>query len=102
VRATRGLILAEVVVLVGGRIVQSLAAGESYEDVVVYRIGRPALAAALLGAILLAVDEAGAGDLAAAFGGLVVLGYLLAAGGAVGTAAQQTVERVFSIQTGEK
>lgn len=70
--------------VVAGNVVTQIGKGRTYEDVVVHHLWRPALAASLLGAGLLTLDAVGLGTFAAAFGGLVVLGYLLAGSGALG------------------
>lgn len=92
---TKTTIALEMVVLVGGHIVLRLDSGERYEDIVVHELGRVALATSILGAILLSLDEVGAGALGASFGGLVVLGYLLALGGKLGSATERVVNQVF-------
>lgn len=94
------LIVLEIVAVIGGHIVVRVAAGETYEDVVVHGLARPALAAVLVGAILLALAEAGFGGIATSFGGLIVLGYLLTAGGTIGTGAEQAVTKYFSTKEG--
>jgi len=94
------IILLEAAVLLGGSVVQRMARGEQFSEIAVYHLGRVALADVILLAILLSLDEVGLGETAALFGGLVVLGYLLAAGGALGSATAGVVDSFFQISGG--
>jgi len=99
-RTVKTIILLEAAVLLGGSVVQRMARGEQFSEIAVYHLGRVALADVILLAILLSLDEVGLGETAALFGGLVVLGYLLAAGGALGSATAGVVDSFFQISGG--
>lgn len=82
--------------LFAGHLVISLQSGKTIENVAVHDTLRPALVTVALLALLLGMDEVGLGGAAAAFGGLVVLGYVLAAGGELGPAASGLVSQYLS------
>lgn len=94
----RSLIVLEMATLFGGHVVLRLQSGESIENLAVHDTLRPGLAVVILLALLLTLDEVGFGKMAAAFGGLVAISYLLAGGGVMGKAAQQFVQQYLTTQ----
>jgi hypothetical protein len=93
----KGLILAEMGVLYGGGLLTAHAReGGSWTDLLVKRALRQGIAVCALGALLLVLADAGLGGAAAGLGGLIVLGYLLAAGGLLGPAVLELERRLFA------
>jgi hypothetical protein len=81
----KAAILAEMALLLGGSLLTKAAQGTSWEQLFLGGgLTKTALAVVLLLAILLTLEELGAGSVAVGFGGLIVLGYFLAASGSLG------------------
>ena len=89
-------ILFEMMLLFGGTVVSKKAAGSSWQDLFLTGVlTKTATAVVIILAILLTFEEMGAGGVAVAFGGLIVLGYFLAAGGVLGTNLLQVEQSFF-------
>lgn len=97
----KAAILLEMMLLFGGSVVTKKAAGASWTDLFLSgTLTKTATAVVILLAILLTMEEVGAGTVAVAFGGLIVLGYFLAASGALGPALLSVEQSYFgSFQT---
>lgn len=80
----KALILAEMMVLFAGGLITAHNNGEEWKDIVIGRMWKQGLAAAILLGFLLVLADLGAGGAAAMFGGLIVLGYLAVAGNYLG------------------
>jgi chromate transport protein ChrA len=81
--ATKPAILAEMVILFGGSIVIHRSQESDWWLTLLHSV-KVAVAVVAVSAVLLTMDDLGAGSEAAAFGGLLAMGYLLGAGGALG------------------
>ena len=91
------LILLEMAILAGGALVQRRAVrGHDWQTVVLHDSTRVLIAVVILAVLLLSLDEVGLGNAAALFGGLVALGYLMAAMGWLGPALQKVEGELFA------
>jgi len=90
------IILAEMFILWAGDIVQSVASGQTMGDLAVDRLPKLSLAVVILLGILLTMDDLGQGKLAAIFGLLLTISYLLAIAGKLGATLQEFTSRYLS------
>lgn len=92
----KAVILAEMAVIVAGHELILLKSGTPFLDTAIGDLPRLSLAVVLVLAVLLTMDDLGAGKLAALFGGLMATSYLLASGGVLGPAAKTFVNEYVS------
>lgn len=90
----RSIILIEMAILMGGGLLIAKQTEPTWWDALLHST-RVAIAVIIVGGVLLVLDDAGAGNVAAAFGGLAVTGYLLSAGGTLGPAIQSAEASAF-------
>ena len=80
---TKVAILLEMSVLFGGSLVLARSSEPDWWHTIIHET-RTAVGIVIVSAVLLTLDDLGAGPFAASFGGLATLGYLLGASGALG------------------
>lgn len=93
------LILLEMVVLAGGSLITLRNKGATWQAVLFHDAIKRLIAVLILLILLLTAEEVGLGPAAALFGGLVTLGYVLAAIGTLGPALQAATNELF-VDTG--